>query len=107
MDQALPLSIPRHFSKQYSMINPNFIYIEMPRTGHTALGGSPMVDEEGTCGWNIAVSFMLSPTFKPDRSCLKKISPIDFAGTATKTKQIAIQYFGTDNIWGTEKPNGT
>ncbi|CAF4070708.1 unnamed protein product [Adineta steineri] len=99
MDQALPLSIPRNFFKQYSMINPNFIYIEMPRTGHTALGGSPMVDEEGTCGWNIAVSFMLSPTFEPDRSCLKKISPIDFAGTTTKAKQIAIQYFGTDNIW--------
>ncbi len=37
MDQALPLPITRHFSKQYSLVNSNFTYIEMPRTGHTPL----------------------------------------------------------------------
>lgn len=36
MDQALPLPIARHFAKAYSLINSNFTYIEMPRTGHTA-----------------------------------------------------------------------
>ena len=40
MDQALPLPIARHFSKEYSLINSNFNYIELPRTGHTATGKS-------------------------------------------------------------------
>ena len=35
MDQALPLPIARHFYKEYSLINSNLIYIELPRTGHT------------------------------------------------------------------------
>jgi hypothetical protein len=66
-----------------------------------------MIDEEGSCGWNLAMTFILSPTFEPDRSCLKKILPLDFAGTTMKSKQSAIQLFGTDNIWGTINPNGT
>jgi hypothetical protein len=66
-----------------------------------------MTDEEGSCGWNLAITFMLSPTFEADRSCLDKILQIDFAGKTTKTKQIALQYFGTDNVWGTEQVNET
>jgi hypothetical protein len=124
MDQALPVPISRHFSKQYSLVNSNFTYIEMPRTGHTATGKSreifstrnfknlnvglvPMADEEGSCGWILAMTFILSPTFEPDRSCLKKILPIDFAGTTMNSKKSAIQFFGTENIWGIEMPNGT
>ncbi|CAF4632347.1 unnamed protein product, partial [Rotaria sp. Silwood2] len=105
MDSALPVSIARHFSKQYSLINSNFTYIEMPRTGHTTTNAAPMTDEEGNCGWNLAVTYMFSPTFQPDRSCLNKISQIDFAGITTKSKQSAIQYFGTDNVWGTNEPH--
>lgn len=37
MDSSLPVSIARHFVKQYSLINSNLKYIEMPRTGHTPL----------------------------------------------------------------------
>lgn len=66
-----------------------------------------MMDAEGSCGWNLAVTFMLSATFEPDRSCLNKISTIDFNGTTTKTKQIALQYFGTDDVWGVRKSNGS
>lgn len=35
MDQALPLPIARHFYSEYSLINSNLTYIELPRTGHT------------------------------------------------------------------------
>ena len=35
MDQALPLPIARHFYREYSLINSNLMYIELPRTGHT------------------------------------------------------------------------
>ena len=66
-----------------------------------------MIDAEGSCGWNLAMSFILSETFEPDRSCLNKISEIDFAGTTMRTKQIAMQYFGTDNMWDAEKTNAT
>ncbi len=66
-----------------------------------------MSDEEGSCGWNLAVTFMLSPTFQPDRSCLNKILPIDFGGTTIKSKQSAMTIFGTDDIWGTGKMNKT
>ena len=52
-------------------------------------------------------SFILSPTFEPDRSCLKKILPIDFGGTTMRSKQSAMELFGTDNVWGTEKANET
>ncbi len=38
MDLVLPVPISRHFSKQYSLVNSNFTYIEMPRTGHTTIG---------------------------------------------------------------------
>lgn len=58
-----------------------------------------MTDEEGSCGWNLAATFVLSPTFELDRSCLKKILPIDFAGTTAKSKQSAMEYFGTDHVW--------
>ncbi|CAF1465585.1 unnamed protein product [Rotaria sp. Silwood1] len=34
MDSALPVPIARHFFKQYSLINSNLTYIEMPRTEH-------------------------------------------------------------------------
>ncbi|CAF4696419.1 unnamed protein product, partial [Rotaria sp. Silwood2] len=64
---------------------------------------APMTDEEGNCGWNLAVTYMLSRTFEPDRSCLNKISQIDFAGITTKSKQSAIQYFGADDVWGIKK----
>jgi hypothetical protein len=59
-----------------------------------------MTDGEGGCGWYLAITFILSPTFEPDRSCLNKIIQIDFAGTTMKSKQAAIQIFGTDNVWG-------
>lgn len=36
MDQALPVSVARHFYKHYSKVNKKLIYIELPRTGHTA-----------------------------------------------------------------------
>lgn len=38
MDPSLPLPIARHFAKKYSALNSNLIYIELPRTGHTAIG---------------------------------------------------------------------
>ncbi|UJR34715.1 hypothetical protein I4U23_027492 [Adineta vaga] len=107
MDQFLPVPISRHFVKEYSLINSNLTYIELPRTGHTPIDASPMIDAEGNCGWNLAISFILSETFEPNRSCLNKISEIDFAGTTMRTKQIALQYFGTDNIWDAEKTDAT
>ncbi|CAF1292410.1 unnamed protein product [Rotaria sordida] len=58
----------------------------------------PMTNEEENCGWNLAITYMLSSTFEPDRSCLNKISQIDFSGTTTKSKQATMQYFGTDGI---------
>lgn len=60
-----------------------------------------MTDQEGSCGWNLAATYILSSNFQPDRSCIEKIIPIDFAGTTMKSKQSAIQLFGTDDIWGT------
>ena len=36
MDQALPVPVARHFYKHYSKVNNKLIYIELPRTGHTA-----------------------------------------------------------------------
>ncbi|CAF1243558.1 unnamed protein product [Rotaria sordida] len=42
-----------------------------------------MTNEEENCGWNLAITYMLSSTFKPDRSCLNKISQIDFSGLNT------------------------
>lgn len=36
MDQALPVPISRHFYKEYSKVNSKLIYVELPRTGHTA-----------------------------------------------------------------------
>lgn len=62
-----------------------------------------MSDEEGSCGWNLAATFILSPTFQPDRSCLDKILPVDFAGETIKSKQSAMKLFGTDDIWGVQK----
>jgi hypothetical protein len=38
MDPSLPLPIARHFYKQYSAFNSNVTLIELPRTGHTAIG---------------------------------------------------------------------
>ncbi|CAF1260448.1 unnamed protein product [Rotaria sordida] len=91
MDSALPIPIARHFYKQYSLINSNITYIEMARTGHTPT----------------TISYILSPRFQPDRSCLDKISKIDFSGRTTRTKRLAIQYFGSDDIWGIKKENET
>ncbi|CAF2501982.1 unnamed protein product [Rotaria sp. Silwood2] len=99
MDQVLPPPLARHFYKQYSVLNPDVIYVELPRTGHTATYSSPIPDQEQSCGWQVAISFILSPTFQPDTSCLKKISPIDFAGTTVQSKQMALTYFGTINMW--------
>ncbi|CAF1344125.1 unnamed protein product [Rotaria sp. Silwood1] len=79
----------------------------MLRIGHTATNAAPMTDEEGNCGWNLAITYMLSPTFEPDRSCLNKISQIDFSGATTKSKQAAMQYFGTDYICGINTPHVT
>ncbi|CAF4612325.1 unnamed protein product [Rotaria sp. Silwood1] len=72
MEQVLPVPLSRHFYKQYSVLNPDVIYVELPRTGHTATYSSPIPNQEESCGWQIAISFMLSPTFQPDTSCLKK-----------------------------------
>ncbi|CAF3937673.1 unnamed protein product [Rotaria sp. Silwood1] len=51
-----------------------------------AINATPMTDEEGNCGWNLAITYILSPTFEPDRSCLNKISQIDFSGATTRSK---------------------
>ncbi|CAF3032294.1 unnamed protein product [Rotaria sp. Silwood2] len=99
MDETLPLPIARHFYKKYSSLNSNLTYIEMPRTGHTAIDASPMIDQETSCGWLLVMSFILSSTFQPDRSCLNKISPIDFAGTTTNSQELSTIYFGTHNMW--------
>ncbi len=58
-----------------------------------------MVDQETSCGWLLVMSFIFSPTFQPDRSCLEKISPIDFAGTTASAKELSMTFFGTDNMW--------
>ncbi|CAF4940495.1 unnamed protein product [Rotaria sp. Silwood1] len=99
MDETLPLPVARHFHKKYSSLNSNLTYIEMPRTGHTAIDASPMIDQDISCGWLLVISFILSPTFQPDRSCLRKISPIDFAGTTTNSQELSMIYFGTYNMW--------
>lgn len=47
------------------------------------------------------MTFFISPTFEPDRSCLEKIPSLDFAGTTQESKQSALRLFGTDNVWDT------
>ena len=59
---------------------------------------SPLPNRQDTCGWNVAISFILSPSFEPDTSCLKNISPLDFAGIMTRTQEMALHHFGTDNV---------
>ena len=58
-----------------------------------------MIDDDNTCGWNLAASFILSPTFQPDTTCLNKIAPIDFAGSTAKSREIAKNYFGIEDMW--------
>lgn len=38
MDQSLPVPIARHFYHEYRQVNPQLVYVELPRTGHTAIG---------------------------------------------------------------------
>ena len=66
-----------------------------------------MIDQGGTCRWNLVVSFVLSPRLELDRSCLNKINQIDFSGETNQSKQSAIQYFGTDQFWNTKIFNET
>jgi hypothetical protein len=63
------------------------------------LDASPMIDQEISCGWLLVISFILSPTFQPDRSCLEKISPIDFAGTTANSRELSRIFFGTTDMW--------
>jgi hypothetical protein len=58
-----------------------------------------MIDQETSCGWLLVMSFIFSPIFEPDRSCLEKISPIDFAGTTANAKELSMAFFGTPNMW--------
>ncbi len=58
-----------------------------------------MIDGKISCGWLLAMSFISSPTFQTDRSCLKNISPIDFAGTTENSKELSKMLFGTTNMW--------
>lgn len=36
MDNAIPVPLSRHFYVEYSKVNPNVMYLELPRSGHTA-----------------------------------------------------------------------
>lgn len=58
-----------------------------------------MIDQETSCGWLLVLSFIFSPTFQPDRSCLEKIHPIDFAGITENSKEVSKVFFGTYNMW--------
>lgn len=62
-----------------------------------------MENEETNCGWMIAASFILSPSLKPDVSCLDNISQIDFEGKSKKTQESSLFYFGTEDLWQTEQ----
>ena len=64
-----------------------------------------MDDQEITCGWSVAASFILSPTFTPDTSCLKNISVIDFNGNMTKSREMSMTFFGTEDMWQIEGGN--
>jgi hypothetical protein len=58
-----------------------------------------MIYDDNTCGWNLAASFILSPTFQPDTACLSKILPIDFASSTAKSRETAKNYFGIEDMW--------
>ena len=58
-----------------------------------------MFNEQISCGWQLALSFILSSNFQSDRSCLEKISPIDFSGQTEISQQISKELFDRDNLW--------
>ena len=58
-----------------------------------------MFNEQISCGWQLALSFILSSNFRSDRSCLEKILSIDFSGQTEISKQISKELFGKDNLW--------
>ena len=101
MDQAVPVAWARHAARQYQAVNPkHFHYVEMPRTAHVPSTESPVAGSASSCGWSLIVSFLLSPSYTPDTSCVAGIIPIDFAGTTGAVQASSKQFLGTPDMWG-------
>ena len=103
MDQAVPVAWARHAARKYQSLNPkNFHYVELPRTAHVPSTQSPVSNSPTSCGFSLAISFLVNPAHVPDTSCLEFILPIDFAGTTAGVQSAAKTYFGTPDLWGSD-----
>ena len=103
MDQAVPVAWARHAARKYQSLNPkNFHYVELPRTAHVPSTQSPVSNSPTSCGFSLAISFLVNPAHVPDTSCLEFILPIDFAGTTARVQSAAKTYFGTADLWGSD-----
>lgn len=104
-DQDTPISWAENTYNNYvnnGSTKPTFV--EIPLASHGTLTTSPVIDKKETCGIQLITSFILSGTKSIDRSCLKKLKPIDYAGKTAETKNLADIWFNTSNVWGTETP---
>jgi len=102
LDQAVPVAWARHAARIYKKINPNFHYVEMPNTAHVPTTQSPVANSPTSCGFSLAISFLLSPDYTPSTSCLSEILPVDFEGTSAGVQAVAKEYFGTTDLWGSD-----
>jgi hypothetical protein len=63
------------------------------------IASSPSITAGEACGWQLALSFILSSNYTTDTACISQIMPIDFVGTSPDSMVLAQLYFGTASLW--------
>lgn len=83
-------------------------YYTIPTAPHFVMFDSPIVNTSSeydyeNCAFIIMKSFINNGNWKPNTDCIKWIEPIDWKGSTNTSKQMAMIYFGTNDMWGIEQ----
>ena len=86
-------------------------YYTVPTAPHFVMFRSPIVNTSAeydyeNCGFWIMKSFIMngrdSDNWEPNTDCTKWMEPIDFEGRTNTSRQTAMAFFGTDDVWNIE-----
>jgi len=102
LDPFVSLATVYNLASNYSLESPKYAFVAVPRAGHTVYDSSPT--ETSTCGFEMVLSFVLSPDFVANTSCLTQILSIDFSGNSESSRAQTFRFFNissnaSDAMW--------
>jgi pimeloyl-ACP methyl ester carboxylesterase len=98
LDSLTPFAEAQRTGENFA--GPKQSFLSFPYSPHNVATGSPISNDPTVmhCGMQLFFKFLQDPQQELDRSCLKQLLPINFAGTP----ELSLYLYGTADYWENE-----